>query len=327
MNPKQDAIEEDVSEEQEEQEKLLPEDDPRMQIMEDIIEQNKNADEQYEKDTQSDIIEPELPPDEQEPDLEDVETESEKPAEEEKPPEPEETVHLIIDGQEKDVPLSEVTDAGKRALQKQLAADKRLEEATQLLREAKERALPPKEDVPPKPPEPETERMDAAALAKAIQYGTEDEAAQALAQFQETTTVTPERVSELVEKRVQQLEQEQAQKTFWENVKRKPEDGGFADLMEDEVIAFPAFFAASDRLLNAGEPNTWETYQKAGEEVRELLKTRYGGPDLESKKASKRAAADDVPRGTNQRQAPPPEEKPQTKQQILDEMRKSRGQL
>ena len=49
------------------------------------------------------------------------------------------TEELVIDGQKVRKPKTEVHEAGIRALQKQLAADRRLEEAARMLREAKER--------------------------------------------------------------------------------------------------------------------------------------------------------------------------------------------
>src|SRR5574343_1809044 len=50
----------------------------------------------------------------------------------------EETIKLKIDGMVQDFPISKILETGKRALQKELASDKRLEEATRILKEAKE---------------------------------------------------------------------------------------------------------------------------------------------------------------------------------------------
>ena len=105
--------------------------------------------------------------------------------------EPEEQmIEVVVDGVAQKIPLSQVVDAGKRTLQKETAADKRLEEATRLLKEAKERQPSEKiEDVDEGPSELElaNEELNRArkAYAKAQTGVDEDEIETALTAWEE----------------------------------------------------------------------------------------------------------------------------------------------
>jgi hypothetical protein len=91
----------------------------------------------------------------------------------EPPKDPAKVHKLKVDGQEVDFTEDKILEAGKRALQKDMAADRRLEEATRLLREAQQRTevigSPSQDGGRVAPPSAE----DARALAHAIQYGSE----------------------------------------------------------------------------------------------------------------------------------------------------------
>ena len=107
-----------------------PEEDPRLQMVEGIAERARQAREEefgYTKEDDEDEV-PEDEPDTQE------DSEEEEP--EHEPEEPKEQyVKIVVDGEEREVPLSQIVDAGRRTLQKESAADRRLEEATRLLNE------------------------------------------------------------------------------------------------------------------------------------------------------------------------------------------------
>jgi hypothetical protein len=120
-------------------------------------------------------------------------------AQEEKPAE--KTVKIKVDGKEQEVPESRVIELGIKTLQKETAADSRLLEADRLLKEFKQHkeslaGLPKGAD------KPEVVPVDAKALAHAIQYGSEDEAAEALKKLTGTQNgLTPEEAVRLVDER------------------------------------------------------------------------------------------------------------------------------
>ena len=98
---------------------------------------------------------------------------------------PEEMRELIVDGKKIQVPLSKILDAGVRTFQKETAADMRLAAAAELERQARERMNqlqpPPQKDAAPEVND------DDAALAKAIQFGSEEEAKAAIARLRNTS--------------------------------------------------------------------------------------------------------------------------------------------
>ena len=106
-------------------------------------------------------------PQEQTPDAGGTEPVAAQPAPAE--PAPEETRTIIVDGQQVQVPLSKIMEMGTRTLQKEVAADVRLNQASQLLAEAKriaEGQQPPQGAAQPQA----MEAMDDDQLAELIQY-------------------------------------------------------------------------------------------------------------------------------------------------------------
>lgn len=92
---------------------------------------------------------------------------------------PKKEYELTVDGQKIKVPGQKIIDAGKRTFQKETAADFRLNVATKLMEEA-ERRLQASQPAPEKPAEqPAPLEMSDADLAKALQFGTAEEAAAA----------------------------------------------------------------------------------------------------------------------------------------------------
>ena len=64
-----------------------------------------------------------------------------QPGIEDRFPEAPQTVRIKVDGEERDVPLSDVIEQGTRTLQKESTADKRLKEASEMRQAAELRAL------------------------------------------------------------------------------------------------------------------------------------------------------------------------------------------
>jgi hypothetical protein len=195
-------------------------------------------------------------------------------------------VDIVVDGEKRQVPLSEILDAGKRTLQKTAAADKRLEEATKLLREAKElKTVPVKPD--PKTDVPSEDELKSlrAAYVRATQYGTEEEAVAAMEKWEEavrksaappqaTASVTTDDVRKTIV--AVQLEAQ---------INASPEEGGFSDLMSRPILKAQTA-AVVDSLVEQGKGSygSFETYKQAAEAVRlmgSVLDPEYEAPVIE----------------------------------------------
>jgi hypothetical protein len=132
-----------------------------------------------------------------------VETElGEKPVEAKTDPvvESEEMRELIVDGKKIQVPLSKILDAGVRTFQKETAADMRLAAASELERQARaklENFAPAQAAQPQQAVQPSDED---AILAKAIQFGTEEEAKAAIAKLRGSArATTPQELRQFVQ--------------------------------------------------------------------------------------------------------------------------------
>lgn len=265
-------------------------------------------------------------------------------AEPEEEPPTEETVKLVVDGEEKEVPLSQVVDAGTRTLQKESAADKRLEEATKLLKEAKVtvRAQPPQtEDVDPEKTETIEEEVqpdfDAVQkkLANAIQYGEDDAVEVAISEFRKAISDAPKPKGTTVDEAeitanvIAEVEGKQIMDKF-----HLPKDeGGFKDLADD-LRARALVGAEIDKMLKDGEPNSWGTYQKAGEEIRKFLgwekePTPEPEPEPEpdpklTERIEKKREIDTIQPATAVTETTLKPETPEEVSETIDNMRKSR---
>jgi len=240
-----DAITKDVSE------------DPREQLVNSILEKNKDEDDKYSEYMGSDPQEEEvIEPGEEVEDTEEIPDEvAEKPQDE--------MIEIVVDGEVQTVELSKVLDAGKRTMQKETAADKRLEEATKLLNEAKAQKELPQEDAQEGKPVVPKE------IVQAIQYGTEEEAQEAVAQLidmgRTKESVTPEDVETIVHNAVKA---EANAKSIADRFALPEDKGGFSDIKEDPYLMNMAI-EETNQLLASGEQNEWETYEKAGKKIRE----------------------------------------------------------
>jgi len=242
---------------------------------------------------------------------------------EEEEPRPDLTEQIIVDGQKMEVPVSEIIDAGKRTLQKESAADKRLEEATRLLREAQEKTPLPEE----KKDEEKSSVEDAKPekikeLTEAIQYGDEEEAAAAIEeilQIAQSQAISPEAIKNEIreELRIEQIN---------EKLQAPPEEGGFGDLCEDPNLVAIANHAIENAMAT-GQPYTWKLCKKACQEVRDWVKSFQPEQkdELAERRERKKAAVNEAKSANlKNNQNKKPEE--QTASEIIAEMRKVRGQ-
>ena len=254
-------------------------------------------------------------------------------------PADEEFVTVKVDGVEQQVPLSKVQEAGIRTLQKESAADKRLEEAARLRAEAEaalnaaqeaQQRLQQQQVLLPSPPEPDAEELKAVTeeVTSAIYSGDEEELKKAIAklatvQAQQPQVVVPpvpqEEIAAVVhstfEAERQRAELEAAQRQF---AKDFPELDSDPDLRELTNLKTAA--------IQQAHPD-WtfsEIITHAGNEVRSKLAREPEKSDpLENRRSRKRQAAKQ-PQSAGVRVPKKPEPKPLTRSDIVREMQKRR---
>ena len=260
---------------------------------------------------------------------EDTETEETEDVGDVEPEETEESITLDADGKEINVPLSKIIDVGKRTLQKEITADKRLSEATEILKSVKaahgtpddETDLEPGEEPGEQPSVGQTEYLD---LAKSIQYGTEEEAAAAIAKLMQNGA-NQDDISRVVVDTVKHIEREKFVADIRSNIRKKPEEGGFSDLLAISPHMEYVIGEYTDPFLKDGEPNEWATYQKAGEKLRKAIFKDHDSKREFKDKAEKKRSVKNV-KGASKRESKPPEKKPETNSEAIAAIAKARGQ-
>lgn len=266
----------------------------------------------------------------------------------EKTPAPdEEMVTIKVDGVEQQVPASRVQEIGIRAMQKELAADARLNEASQRQKQIEEQqaALRKREMEVEKVANdlqqrynhnnagPSKDAQDfketAKSVLKAIYDDDQDKAADALAQlFQGRQQATPDlqTVVRQAEKAARDAaRQEYAERTAREDHAKAVE--AFKKTFPD-VASDPRLFDEADRetLKVKKEHPDWELskiLEEAGKRVVEW-KRQFGGSQA-TQTATARKQSLDNPQAANVRHAPPPAPKPKTASEKIADMRRARG--
>lgn len=219
-----------------------------------------------------------------------------------------ETVKIKVDGEEKEVPKDKIYDAGIRALQKESAADKRLEEATRLLKEAKEYAQPKaKEELP--------QQWDDQTIAYALEHGDDAQKAYAVNQMRGRDTTTPD---ELIAKTTQSV---------LDNVDFKTASDWFLteynDIAKDPYLFQLAGIAEDKARANGDNRPRKELYKNIGDDLRKWK----GGSTVQTLEAKQEQKSNivNLP-SASVKKSTPAEAKPRTTADIIEDMRKSRGQ-
>jgi hypothetical protein len=210
---------------------------------------------------------------------------------------------LKVDGEEREVPQSKVLEEGRRAMQKELAADKRLEEAALLKKQYEELLARATQQATPPPPVEED-------LMETIQNAAFDpEAAKRLAQaIKGRDAATPD-VMQLVREEIQAQHMLDRFKTE------------FKDIVEDErALTLAASMEAQKRQAGDKRP-LYDIWAEVGNDIRTWKAGLSGQTKQEAKAklqdinvASARIEQKDTPR-------------PPTMSEVIDRLAKSRGQL
>jgi len=276
---------------------------PRNEMMNKLY---KQADDEYMADVEEPITEEPIT---EEP-VADNEPEEESPVE---------MVTIKVDGEEREVPRDDIYEAGIRTLQKESAADKRLAEASEILKLAKEKAEKPLEIEDPDLSEDQDGEDDfGKRFVKSFYEGEEDEAAEIVNELakkinQRGETATEE---ELVNKAVFEMERRSAMSEF-------QQDDKYAKINDDKAL-----FARWDNetgMLRQEHPD-WpllRVAQEAGDRINNMVGNNVQQTSLDAKRA---AVGKTVKPTASVRSQGEPEYKPKTAAEIVAEMRKDRGQ-
>ncbi len=246
---------------------------------------------------------------------------------------------LVVEGKPMKFKGSQIVDAGRRQLQKETAADYRLQLATQTLEEAKRVAaqLKPAQAPAPEAPAP----LDDAALAQMIQFGTPEQSAEAvkLLRAQRPDTVTIEGLQQFMTKQMPSVVKNEIEFDKAANYAKSE----YGDLLADPYLAQLWIFK-EDQMRKAGDVRPYlDLYKAIGDEFRKHFNrpkaatglvpaptvaapTQPAAPTLAQRQAAK-AAAPAAPRLAAARmEGGADAAKPKTREEIIDQMRKARGQ-
>lgn len=240
-----------------------------------------------------------------------------------------------VDGQELEVPGQKIIDAGYRTFQKETAADFRLNVATNLMQEAERRMAEAsggkKEDAPAAQ---KSEGPSAADLAKAIQFGTPEEAEKAINTLAARGEGSPQQIANLVAQQSRQAARDELK--FQDALKFVKTE--YKDLLSNEYSK-RLFFSEEHRYRapkeqgGLGDSRPYEVvYKEIGDKIRDAFKMPKPAAEVPSTSTAKgrqeaKAKAPAVPRTAASRLSElPAGEKPKTPTEIIAGMAAKRGQ-
>lgn len=253
---------------------------------------------------------------------------------------PEDMVTIVVDGEERQVSRSKIYEQGVRTMQKESAADKRLAEAAERVRQADLYAAQSLARVEAQLRASQQEKNQGEPLSKkqdvdvktrarkiiaSILDGTEEEAAEALAEAMAgrsdpTPQVDTGSIVQETTKRVQrQIEHTQALRDFRTNFNDIADDPHLYNMADQETLK-----------VHQEHPD-WgltDILNEAGSRVRKWVKSKTTVPSsADAERAAKlaRKSAIDNPKAASARAPVAVEEKPPSRSDIVASMRKARG--
>ena len=225
----------------------------------------------------------------------------------------EDLVTIKVDGVMQQVSREKIYEAGLRAVQKESSADRRLEEATRLLREVEQRIAPPPVQNTPPP-----QAWDEEIIAYALAHGTEEQKAEAVRQIRggRQEMATPDQIANNVEARILDKVDFQSSAAWFQDT--------YKDIVSDPYLLQLASLQEDHMRANGDTRSRKELYAEIGDGLRKL---RGGGAPvttLEEKRTHK-ASITNLP-AASARRTTPQAPAPKTPSQIIEEMRTKRGQ-
>jgi len=250
-----------------------------------------------------------------------------------------EMVTLIVDGVEKRVAMKDVLEAGRRSMQKESTADKRLREATNLLNEAKQLRGTPNQLPGSGPgvgaPPPETPpSFDAAELARALQYGSEEEAAAAVQKMAHMGANATQMQNVSQDKLLPFIQDTIAYNDAVKMLERPAAEGGYGDLWSDPTMR--KLFIAKEqevRAMCAQNNDPLPSYRELYSGIGDGLRTWRDGISPQpttttlSDKQNRKRSSDAPPVAGGRMSAPNRDaSKPKSRKEVLAEMAAGRHQ-
>lgn len=243
---------------------------------------------------------------------------------------PEETRTIIVDGRQMQVPLSKIVEMGTRTIQKEVAADVRLNQASQLLAEAKRLAQQPQ--LPQGADESQAGEMTLAEATRLIRYGDDEQATKAMEWFQ--ARHQPVKTDEIVRAAREAVAPQmafEAGKAFAQ--------AEYGDILADADLR-TIFLNRENAMRANGDQRPYvELYKDIGDDIRKKFNRPKPGAaktppaskpstterTMEEKRAAK-ANAPTAPRLASARlDGEGTEKKPPTRAEVIDKMRQSRA--
>jgi hypothetical protein len=229
------------------------------------------------------------------------------------------TVRVKVDGEEFDVSQQEIDEhGGVRAYQIQKAAENRLQKANEALAELRQLQAERKSEPKVTPDDFVKSKIEQ------LRWGTPEESAQALKEIVEKYQAKPIDQNMIIEAAADRIRHDEAVKAF---------DKEFTDIGQSNLHLKLVVALRNERLAK-GHPGDWNSfYRSLGNEVRAVMpkqsqpkqaQAMSDTPSQASDKEERKSSIVNLPQAAT-RAALPEEPKTETRQDLLNSMRKARG--
>ena len=333
MAKKDDAIQSDVSEENI---KPTPEMNPRNAHMNDLAARARENRTQEMKDAGFDVPDEDLEKEEEEDELPPAAKKEEKPVQKTVEKEKdiidpdEELITLKVEGQDVQYPKSKIMDAGQRALQKELTADKNLEEAKRIRTEADDlmaKATELMENAEKGKAQSEDANLNEklSDIAGRLQFGDEEDGQVALKELVDLFQMNTGKVD--TDALTRQVMQDVQERTDWQNASAYVEEH-YDDVMSDDIMR-REFGRRENEYRDAGDERPYkDLYIAIAEELRDYRKglSPTSVADSLTERRERKKTSEAPPSGHSVQSKQVQTEKPKTTTDVIAEMRKARGQ-
>ena len=247
---------------------------------------------------------------------------------------PEQEYDLTINGKPVKVKGSQIVERGKQALQKEIAADSKLEIASRLLNEAKamHQAQLPQQGVPQM--QNQAAGLSDDQLAEIIQFGTKEQAAQAITEIRRNGIAAEQQQQRMIQQIPGYIRDQRSFDKAAEFVQAE-----YGDLFADPYLK-QLFLMKEDAMRKTGGDDGsgdkrpyMELYKEIGDDLRAHFNKQKPTPSAtpnvpatREQKVAAKAAAPAAPKLASARIEAGAPDKPPTREEIIQRMQVARGQ-